>query len=151
MNEVSTESTLGGLAARDYPKIQYLDADGKLKSTRSNGDAVALALLGLGPNELQKVAKTNGVEYVVDATNAGLARLRFGNSLRAKVKAGDAVTIGEFVVKKLDQKIVPPSIKAAATHVAAKAKEAAAKAKEKEKAEKASSKPARAPRTAKAA
>lgn len=124
----------------NYERKQYADPEtGKRRSTYSNGDAVANAMLGLSADQLEKVMKDNGLEeklgkHLTGAANPGQFRMLLGNSLRAKVKRGEPVTIGEHTVKKLDQKVkpsvAPPPPKVAPTPPKAKEKaEKPAKAK----------------------
>ena len=112
-----TTSTLGALAGR-YDAIEYLDADGKLKKTRGSGDAVAMALIGATETDLVKIIKDNGLELKAraDYPNNGQYRMAVGNSLRAKVRQGEAAEINGVTVKKLDQRVASPAVKAAVEH-----------------------------------
>lgn len=107
------KDTLSGLRDREYATTKVKNEDGKTKIARGNGDAVARALIGLDAKALEKVVKDNDLldkhkGRATSATNLGLARMSIGNSLRAKVKRGEHVQIGEHLVKKLDQRIVVP-------------------------------------------
>jgi len=95
----------------EYGRVKYKDKDGKTKVSRGNLDAVALAMLGMGPKELERVVKDNKLEDKVEKArklNAGQFRMSIGNSLRATVRSGEAVTIGEHTIKKLDQRVALP-------------------------------------------
>lgn len=130
MSDEETEGrTMASIRDRNYAKIQYLDSEGNLKTTQGNGDAVAMALLGIGADELPKICKANGIEFSEKANN-GQTRMAVGNSLRAMVKRGEPITIGDITVKKLDQKVIPPSIKAAAEHIKQRDKDKATAAKD---------------------
>lgn len=81
---------------------------GTVKST-SNGDAVAIGLAGMTRAQMEKVIKANsfGEWLKEDKTmrlNPGQFRMIAGNKLRAKVRRGEPITIGQITVKKLDQK-----------------------------------------------
>jgi len=95
----------------EYGRVKYRDKDGKTKVSRGNLDAVALAMLGMGPKELERVVKDNKLEDKVAKArtlNAGQFRMSIGNSLRAIVRAGEAATIGDHTIKKLDQRVALP-------------------------------------------
>lgn len=140
--ETTNTEKLSALRGR-YDAIEYLDSEGKLKKSRGTGDAVALAMLGMSEDEVRKTAEDNELE-ISNKPNFGLYRLAVGNSLRAKIAQGESVVIGSFTVKKLDQKINNPAIKAAADFRKQREKEAAAAAKEKAKEEAAKAKAAKA-------
>ncbi len=95
-----------------YDAISYIDPiSGKTRTSRGNQDAVALALLGTGPKDWDRIAKDNDLEQKLDKEypNNGQYRMALGAMLRAKVKRGEAITIGNHpVIKKLDQKISLP-------------------------------------------
>jgi len=95
----------------EYSRVKYKDKDGKTKVSRGNLDAVAIAMLGMGPKELERVIKDNKLEDKVAKArtlNAGQFRMSIGNSLRATVRSGESVTIGEHTIKKLDQRVALP-------------------------------------------
>lgn len=92
-----------------YERTKFLDADGKVKHSASNGDAVARAMMLISSDDIQGVIEANSL-LMKEHKNPGLLRMAVGNSLRAKVRKGEPVTIGEYTVKKLDQK--QPEIKA---------------------------------------
>lgn len=81
---------------------------GKVRNVVSNGDAVARALSLTSFDDLPKIAKSNGVSDKFDkfknTVNAGMVRMNLGNVLRAMVRNGTEVTIGEYTIKKLDQR-----------------------------------------------
>lgn len=90
---------------------------GKVRVSVGNMDAVARAMLLVTSDDLIKIAKKNGLDKYDaakrDSVNPGQFRMQVGNALRGKVRKGEEVTIGEVVVKKLDQrepviKEVPP-------------------------------------------
>lgn len=96
-------------AKYDYKATRVADPKtGKVRNRVSNGDAVARAMLGITFEQLPKTAKANGLEELVskhkDSVNPGQFRMIIGNALRAKVKRGEEVTIGDVLVKKLDQR-----------------------------------------------
>jgi hypothetical protein len=95
----------------EYGRVKYKDKDGKSKISRGVMDAVAIAMLGMGPTELDKVVKKNSLEDKVAKArggNPGQFRMAVGNSLRAKVRAGEVALIGDHEVKKLDQRVALP-------------------------------------------
>lgn len=97
-----------------YTRTKTTGADGKVRSSTSNGDAVAKALMLIptGDAAISKVAKDNDlydrIKDRLGSANAGQIRMSVGNMLRAKVRKGEPVTIGEIVVKKLDQTVKVP-------------------------------------------
>lgn len=98
-----------------YERIKTLDADGKVKHSSSNGDAVARAMLTLTPDQITDLAEANDVD-LDKYKNSGLARMALANRVRALVRKGTAVQIGDVLVKKLDQKVKveePPKAKSA--------------------------------------
>lgn len=88
----------------NYERIKTLDADGKVKHSSSNGDAVARAMLVLTPDQLADLAEANDVD-MSKYKNGGLARMALSNRIRALVRKGTAVQIGDVLVKKLDQRV----------------------------------------------
>lgn len=113
-----------------YDRTRSIGADGKVRTRVGNGDAVAIALhhaLDAG-HSVEKIAKANKLE--VKGANPGQLRMNLGNMLRARVKRGEAMTIGAHTVKKLDQKLpMPEGVKAAEKASAERAKKQAATAK----------------------
>lgn len=95
-----------------YDRIAYTDPKtGKTRHSAGNGDAVARAMLGLNSDDLMRIVKKAGLGDKYDgkagkAGNPGLFRMSLGHSLRALIKAGTPVQIGEHLIKKLDQKVV---------------------------------------------
>lgn len=117
--QVKSAEGLNALSGREYEKAKFKGADGKTHTTTSNGDALAKAMAGLSVADLNKAVKANGLSEkypsgVEGFGNQGLARMSIGNSLRALVKNGTPVTVGEHTIKKLDQKVVLPKPETAA-------------------------------------
>lgn len=128
-----SKEALESLSTR-YDKIQYLDSDGKLRSTKGTADAVAIAMLGMNVEQIETLARDNEAwddKYIT--LNPGMVRMNIGNRLRNLVKKGGSIVIGDFTVTSLDQKIDNPAVKAAAKHLADKSKEAKAKEADKAK------------------
>lgn len=103
-----------------YERISILGKDGTVKHSSGNGDAVAVALLiamhgqGLDIGKIIKAnsTKDNGLaeKYVPEQwDNAGMLRMNVGGTLRAMVRKGEEVVIGDITVKKLDQKVTIPA------------------------------------------
>jgi len=94
-----------------YNTVTYVDPEtGKTKTSRGSCDAVALALLLVKKSDYDNVAKDNDVFEKFNKTypNTGQMTMALSNMLRAKVKRGEPVKIGEHTVKKLDQVIKLP-------------------------------------------
>lgn len=94
-----------------YNTVTYVDPEtGKTKTSRGSCDAVALALLTVRKSDYDDVAKANDVfeKFNKEYPNAGQMTMALSNMLRAKVKRGESVKIGEHTVKKLDQVIKLP-------------------------------------------
>lgn len=117
------------MSAYDYATTKVTGKDGKTISSTGNGDAIQRAFLrfkAAGKDIMQVVRankltdKFNPAQY----DNAGRFRMSVGNTLRAMVRAGETVTIGDTVVKSLDQKVALPEL---ADAPASKPKKAAAK------------------------
>lgn len=94
----------------NYDRVKTTDPKtGKTRTSYGNGDAVAKAMLGLDEKQLERVVRTNKLIDKIGtpekATNIGLYRMALGNSLRAMVRRGEPVTIGEHTIKRLDQKV----------------------------------------------
>ena len=153
MGKEEEVSSHASFTARDYPAIPYLDAEGKLSHSKGNGDAIHVAMINADVGDLKKVAKAYGFDWD-KSSNFGLARASLGNALRARVKGGEAVTVNGITVKKLDQKVINPAVKAGEDHIKQKAKDSEKAAKEASKAaakapaKKASAPPKTAPKTA---
>jgi hypothetical protein len=106
--------TFNALKERGYARTKIIGSDGKARHSASNGDALARALLiyVAGGGDLTKLAKVNGLQdriSVETLSNQGLARMTLGNMLRALVKRGEPVTVGDLTVKSLDQKVMLPT------------------------------------------
>ncbi len=94
-----------------YNTVTYVDPEtGKTKTSRGSCDAVALALLTVKKSDYDGVAKANDLseKFNREYPNAGQMAMALSNMLRAKVKRGEPVKIGEHTVKKLDQVIKLP-------------------------------------------
>lgn len=87
-----------------YQRVKTVDSEGKVRSSASNGDAVARAMLSLTTDQLADLARANDLD-MAKYKNAGLARMALSNRLRALVRKGTAVQIGEHLIKKLDQRV----------------------------------------------
>ncbi len=86
-----------------YKRTRIKSPDGAVKTVVSNGDAVARAMSYLSTDDLPKLARAQQVKLST-AKNAGVRKMALANSLRALVRGGAPVKIGEYVVKTLDQK-----------------------------------------------
>lgn len=93
----------------DYDKTKFRDGEGKARFSKSNGDAVAQALLGADRDALIAVVKANGLEAkfkeLVKHDDTGVFRMSLGNSLRAMVRKGTGVKVRGHSITKLDQKV----------------------------------------------
>lgn len=103
-------------SAYDYEKTKIRNKDGSLRHSLSKNDAVARALLVFtaGGGKIMKVARDNGVADKFKGRedgNQGLLRMAVGNSLRGLVRNGTHVTIGDIVVKSLEQRVAVPEVK----------------------------------------
>ena len=111
----------GGLIDQSrYESTKFTDpATGKSKTSKGTGDAIAIAMLHIGTNDsaLKAVAKANGFGDFDPSKypNNGMARMTLGNKLRARViriekgsKDDEPVEIGEFTIKRRDQKVPLP-------------------------------------------
>lgn len=106
---------MGDVINRDkyaYERIKTVDRDGKVRHSAGNGDAVARALLSVDYDGLIETMKKNDLwdrlGKHVGSVNNGQLRMFVGNSLRALVRKGTAVVIGEHTVRKLDQRVALP-------------------------------------------
>lgn len=104
----------------DYQTLKVQGRDGKTRHSIGNGDAVQRAMAKYVANAkdtkvaLAKVVKDNKLGDKVDVAkwdNMGLLRMTIGNSLRALVKNGTPVTIGDETVKTLAQRIAVDTVK----------------------------------------
>lgn len=103
------------MSGRDYKKMKVRDADGKLKHTANNGDAVAKAMLAYtsAGGDLKALADKNGLTDKfkgLTGGNPGLVRMSLGVMLRAMVRRGEPVKIGKITVEKLTQKVEIPNL-----------------------------------------
>lgn len=93
--------------ASRYTRTKFKGADGKSKHSAGNGDAVAQALLGAGPDDLRSIAADNGLSERMSkyekSTNPGQYRMNLGNMLRGMVRKGTHVNIGGVTVEGLAQ------------------------------------------------
>lgn len=130
------ETTTIDASAYGYEKTKVRGADGKLKHSVSNGDAVAKAMTVLVATAkdlrvaLGKVVKENklGAKLNIDQyDNLGLFRMSLGNSLRGLVRNGTPVVIGDVTVKTLEQNVKVPEVKDVEPKPSRKAKAAAPK------------------------
>lgn len=91
-----------------YGRTRVLTAEGKVRHSATNGDAVAQAMFGMSRDDLVTAATVNGLETRMlkhnDKPN-GQFRMNLGNMLRAMVRKGNAVKIGKHRVEKLDQPV----------------------------------------------
>lgn len=97
----------------NYDTTKIRGADGKVRHSKNNGDAVANAMLVFiaGGGDIKKVVKANGLTKKMegrDGLNAGLYRMNVGVQLRKLVRDGTPVVIGDITVKKLDQAVKVP-------------------------------------------
>lgn len=110
MAKKSKDSTTIDTSGYDYETLRIRGKDGTLHYLKSNGDAVALAMAMhtvINGKEAAQVARANKLE-LGSYSNVGQERMAIGNKLRALVNAGTPVTIGDIVVKKLDQRVALP-------------------------------------------
>lgn len=101
----------------DYERVKFRDpSTGKIRHSAGNGDAVARAMLGLNVGQVVHTAMTAGLDELVSkhsdkrTSNPGQFRMIVGNALRALVRKGTSVQIGDHLVKKLDQKVALPPV-----------------------------------------
>ena len=93
-----------------YKPAKYTNAEGKTRYSVGNGDALARALIGMDLEAVIKVAKANGLGELVSRhtsnknVNTGQLRMILGNALRALVRKGTPVKVGDVTIKSLDQK-----------------------------------------------
>lgn len=93
-----------------YERTAYVSEDGKKKHSTGKNDAVARAMLGMDQDALIAVMKANEGMFEklgkhVGNVNPGQLRMFIGNSLRARIKKGTPVQVGEHLIRKLDQHI----------------------------------------------
>jgi hypothetical protein len=97
----------------NYETTKIRGADGKLRHSRGNQDAIAKAMLVFvaAGGDIKKVVKANGLTKKMegrDGLNAGLYRMNVGVQLRKLVRDGTPVVIGDITVKSLEQYIKVP-------------------------------------------
>lgn len=97
---------------------------GKIIYSTGKGDAVAKAMLlhRAAGGTTEQIVKANKLKLEAGNRSPGLFRMSVAGTLRAKVRAGEHMTIGDVVVKSLEQRIAMPEVKATAAPVARKAK-----------------------------
>ena len=101
--------TIGGKAVNldNYEKVKAPGGG----TSYHNGDAVAEKLAGKSLEDVYAfAAKTlkedvKALQKKYEHLNVGMQRMNVGNKLRGLVKKGEHVTIGEHVIKKLDQRV----------------------------------------------
>src|SRR5574343_1789488 len=119
-------SVIGG---REYEVTKIRGADGKVRTSRGNNDAVAKAMLlfTASGGDIANVVSRNKLDDKMKPhmkKQEGLRRMTLGVMLRALVKNGTPVRIGKITVEKLNQKVELPKVE----KLARPAKKAAAKA-----------------------
>jgi hypothetical protein len=103
----------------DYESSKIRGKDGKIRTSRGNGDAVAKAMLlfTAGGGELTTVINANKLQERMaphmkkrGPKAPGLQRMTLGVMLRALVRNGTPVKIGKEVIEKLTQKVDLPKV-----------------------------------------
>ena len=117
-----------------YEATKIRDKDGKLRTSRGNGDAVAKAMLlhQAGGGELDQIIHANKLDDRMKPhakKSAGLRRMISGVMLRALVRNGTPVKIGRVTVEKLTQKVELPKVERLSPEPAKKGKAPKAKRK----------------------
>lgn len=106
-------------AEYEYETTKIRGKDGKVRTSRGNGDAVAKAMLlfTAGGGELTTVINANKLQDKMaphmkkkGPRAPGLQRMMLGVMLRALVRNGTPVKIGKEVVEKLTQKVDLPKV-----------------------------------------
>jgi hypothetical protein len=122
----------------EYDTTKIRGKDGKVRSSRGNGDAVAKAMLLFiaGGGEIVTVVNANRLQDKMSAhmkkkgpKAPGLQRMTLGVMLRALVRNGTPVKIGKVLVEKLSQKVELPKVEKKAAAERRKPKTAKAKRK----------------------
>jgi len=103
----------------DYGVTKIRNADGKVRSSRGNGDAVANALLLFTAKggDVREIITRNKLDDKMKPhlkKQPGLLRMTLGVVLRAMVRNGTPVRIGKVLVEKLNQKVEMPAVEKAA-------------------------------------
>lgn len=132
------ETTTIDASAYGYEKTRVVGKDGKTKSSVGNGDAVQRALLKFtaAGGDIGKVIRANKLpQDPAQYDNQGLLRMSVGNSLRARVKKGEHVIIGDVTVKSLEQRVALDEVKGGDAPAPRKPKAAKKAAPRKRKAE----------------
>lgn len=103
----------------EYDATKIRGKDGKVRTSRGNGDAVAKAMLVFtaGGGEITTVINANKLQDKMAAhmkkkgpKAPGLQRMTLGVMLRALVRNGTPVKIGKELVEKLTQKVDVPKV-----------------------------------------
>lgn len=102
-----------------YARTKFIGPDGKARYSAGNGDAVAKALLGVTGAKFDKVVRDAGLKDLAakhSDKNPGQFRMVIGNALRAIIRKGGSVVIGDNTITSLGQAIKqaePPAPKKA--------------------------------------
>ena len=108
MSNGKKKATVIDVSDRDYKVTRIRGKDGRIRHSRSNGDAVAMAMLGMSHEALGKVMKANGLDRLkpyLDSKNPGHFRMILGQALRGMVRRDEEVIIGRNSITKLTQKV----------------------------------------------
>lgn len=106
-------------AEYEYETSKIRGKDGKVRSSRGNGDAVARAMLVFtaGGGDITTVINANKLQERMaphmkkkGPKAPGLQRMTLGVMLRALVRNGTPVKIGKEVIEKLTQKVEMPKV-----------------------------------------
>jgi len=140
---VAKKETVSIATEYEYETTKIRGKDGKVRSSRGNGDAVAKAMLlfTAGGGEITTVINANKLQERMaphlkkkGPKAPGLVRMCLGVMLRALVRNGTPVKIGRETIEKLTQKVDLPKVeqvaKKAAKPVKAKRKSKAVPAAE---------------------
>lgn len=105
-------------ATYEYGSTKIRDKDGKVRTSRGNGDAVANAMLLFlsGGGDIDQVIRANKLEDKMKPhakKQPGLRRMTLGVMLRALVRNDTPVKIGKITVEKLTQKVEMPKVEKA--------------------------------------
>lgn len=97
----------------NYQSVKVRGRDGRVHHSRGNADAVhtatTLALNLLGKTR-EQIAKANKIDLDFNKfANAGQQQMALNNALRALVRAGTPVMVGNIEVKSLTQRVVTPA------------------------------------------
>lgn len=113
-NKAKKSKSASMIGDREYPAIKVRGADGKVHTSRGNGDAVARALLlflVVKDGDIKTVIERNKLDVKVPkGKNPGAVRMSVGVMLRALVRNGTPVYIGSTKVEKLSQKVELPKV-----------------------------------------